>query len=224
MRGALARFGGGAPVVSAIEGTRVADATNGTIFTHAHTWDAVGAGRVLIVALSCITNSSPTSATTVTIGGTSMTALIQKSQAGGGGAACSELWAAYVPTGTSGNTVVTMNTSQFNCTTAVYTLYNVKSLTPTFTGSFGQSTGTVQTVASCTVSPGGVILATGCANTATAWTGFSPLTQIGVSGVVESSLQVGTAWDLAANFSGPASVTLTNVSTDRQTLVVASLR
>lgn len=213
--------GGG---IEIIQGSRVADPANGTIFTHAHTWGAIGSGRVLLVTLSTITNQAGTNALSVSIAGIPCTRLILKSQSGGGGSSCSEIWAAYVPTGTAGNVVVTMNTGQFNCTTAVFTLYNVNSLTPTFTGSFGQSSGTVQTVPNCTVSPGGVILATGCANTTAAWTGFAPLTQIGVSGVVEASLQVGTAWDLAGDFSGPASVTLTNASCDRQTLVVASLR
>jgi len=159
----------------------IADVAN----THTHSGLKFGpesSDRILIVTLSNEDNSDG-HLTNVTIGGVPATRLVRRffnQNFPTTATPSSEIWAAQVPTGTSGSVVLNFNTggNAWDSAVAVYAATGLRSMTPTATagGDDVSHFGTLNL--SATVQGGGFVIATayfegtGAATSAT-WTGIT---------------------------------------------------
>jgi hypothetical protein len=94
------------------------------------------AGRAIFVVLVGKAGSAvPTGATSVTIGGVAATLIITESRNNGANTMSSStsIWGAFVPTGTTGDVVITYNKAMQTVGMAVYRAVDLPSLTPTST-------------------------------------------------------------------------------------------
>lgn len=136
-----------------------------TTYTFTVSFGSVAPGRLIVVGVGTRFNGQSVSA--LTIGGISATRV--KSQESTFNSA--ELWAAYVPTGTSGNVVVTWSAATTKCAISVYRLLNLQSSTPTDTA--GSTTDPLSVIIG--VKDGGVVVAFsfGGVNGTNTWTGLT---------------------------------------------------
>lgn len=144
------------------------------------------AGRYIVVAAHC--NSGTTvgfGLSSVTVGGVAATIVVQQNNASGGFSGCSALAIAAVPTGTTGNIVVTWSHGAARCEIQAYRLTGIASATPADTKSSTASDPT----ASLDVPAGGVAIGAGCtsANTIATWTGLSEDSDAVVEGTLTST-------------------------------------
>jgi len=92
--------------------------------------------RVIIVGFAAKAGSPmPTGATGVTIGGVTATLIVTESRNNGANtmSSCSSIWAAVVPTGASGDVVVTYSKTMQTVGLAAWRAYDLPSLSPTST-------------------------------------------------------------------------------------------
>jgi hypothetical protein len=99
------------------------------------------ASRLVVVAVKANRNAvGANSVSSMTIGGVAATKAVDE---GGADRFIVEIWYASVPTGTTGDVVVTFANAQTDCGVLVYALYNLRSTTPTDTGSGGAGSLTI---------------------------------------------------------------------------------
>lgn len=115
-------------------------ATDATAYTYsAMSFGAAFAGRVLVACLGARRNSAA-SISSVTIGGVTATNVITANNTGGG-ADIAAIYAAVVPTGTSGDVVVTYSGTMLRAACTLYSLRYVGGITAADTGSDTTLTG-----------------------------------------------------------------------------------
>lgn len=221
MSRAIHKMRGGAQIITAIDGGRVDEAANLSVYTIAQTWAAVGPGRVIVANVMSTGIAGGTTLNSVTIGGISATILVAIMDTGD--VTIAAIAVAFVPTGTSGDVVVTFSSQMVHCSVDVVTLYNVASVTPTFTGTDTTNISSSVSVASVTVESGGVVLGSVGRNATTAFT-WSNLTERSDDIVDLGSRRAGTAFDVAADFTSPSTVSVSSGSLQRFAVAVMSLR
>jgi hypothetical protein len=204
--------------------TNVANATSGSnlsSYTFTVNFGATGSNRHIVVGVYQSGSAGTTrTISSMTIGGIGAT-LITRSAVNNGAASISgscALFYASVPTGTSGNVVVTLNAAASNAAISVFAAYNLN------TGvTFSNSVVNSNTVGAGSATAKGVGVGFSVAwqgSPTFSWTG---LTAIWNSGAIENAVAVGSA---AAAFSTSSSLTTTGTKSagTSQCLSVAYLR
>lgn len=132
------------------------------------------------VAVAVAARSGPTGTiSSVTIGGQSATQAVTV----GSSAQTGDIWIAAVPSGTTGDVVVTFSTGQARCTIAVYRLTGIGGVTPDDTDTDTVAAGNVMQLDALSVPANGVAIALVASNTASSiswtWTGLTEDTDTG---------------------------------------------
>ncbi len=201
--------------------TNVAHDTQNTALT-TYTFSSLSLGaadatRRIVVAIAGQRLGSPAAVSSVTIAGISAS-LVASRQTGNGNDHTVEIWSAAVPTGASGNVVVTFNTGHLRCSVSVFRLLDAAA-TAHATSSATNSSAAVS--ASIDIPAGGVAIAAAYnnGNTTYTWTNLTERTDQGGSGVNTFS----TACDDFAAAQAALSITATQASNNPpQALVIAS--
>ncbi len=112
----LIGFGAGVGAAAVAFTTSAVDAVNATAFTFSdHSLGVAGSNRKIVIAVFGVgTTASSRLVSTLTIGGVSATLAIAVQNSSEDHYAC-EIWYATVPTGTTGDVVVTWNAAMGNC-------------------------------------------------------------------------------------------------------------
>lgn len=118
---------------------------------------AEGGNRQIIVGISSSVGTSGRTVSSVTVAGVSATSLVFR-DSGGGSSRISALWIANVPTGATGNIVVTFSGSMARAGITVYAGRNLTSNTPQATNNDANTTGAALTL-SLTGTTAGFIVA-----------------------------------------------------------------
>ena len=143
---------------------------NNTVYTFStENLGAAAASRKIVVSIGASTTSAGLSGSSVTVGGISAT--LVKAQQSSGGNNASELWEAAVPSGTSGDVVVTWGTG---CTECGIGLWRVLNASDTYTDNAG--TPLDNTNVSIDGPAGGIAIGsrwTGGGASTTIWTGLT---------------------------------------------------
>jgi hypothetical protein len=165
------------------------------------------------IALVKWRRATPTTLTSVTIGGVTASLVKERNYDSGGGAGSTtglSIWVANVPAGTTADLVVTLAATVLRC---AYALATVNGINPTATDT-AEATGADPLVASIDVAEDGVIAAV-AANGNTATGAWSSLTE-DVDANVEASSWYGVAYhdDAAAESNRAISCDLTGTITD----------
>lgn len=172
------------PIAATITPTDNAiQSTVSTTHTYAgRTFGVAFTGRVIAVAFGLQPNSATITTCSSTIGGIAATQAIFATQSNRKDVA---IYAAFVPTGTTGTIAITCDQDIFGSTISVYSLANIASVTATNTGSNNANPATV----ALNISAGGVAIgsvADDGAGTYT-WTNLSENTDTGFGSAVVSS-------------------------------------
>lgn len=132
------------------------------------------AGRYVIVSFTGTNVSASRSVSSVTIGGVTATQLLSSGASGGGAFIDFAVYIAKVPTGTTGDIVITWSAAQLRCGYAVWAATGVLSTTAVDTASGSTATSTAQTRDVNTLLGGAVIgsSTTNSSGTAT-WAGLT---------------------------------------------------
>jgi len=196
------------------------DNSSSSLTTYTFPAQSLGAadpGRRIVVAASGQRLGSPSGVSSLTIGGVSASPVVAR-QTGNGNDHTVEFWAAAVPTGTSGNVVVTFNAGHLRCHVSVFRLLDAAA-TAHDTDSATNSSAAVS--ASIDIPAGGVALAAAFdnGNTSYAWTNLTERWDIGSGSLNTFS----SAADAFASAQTGLSITATQASNNApQALVVAS--
>ena len=197
----------------------------GTATNYTFSSQAIGtadAARVVVVCVSGYSSTQDNTISSLTIGGVSA-ALVVNAGVGDSAEFMNEIWAAVVPTGTTGDVVVNNNNSCLRQSISVYALYGASGATASYT-----QTDATQTAPSATISvpSGGVLIGATSGNTSSSpktftWTNLTE----DVDQLIESEQQHGSASDLHATTGGSVTVTATQdsaASADSSSLALAS--
>lgn len=118
------------------------------------------ATRRIVVAVG-VANSTPPTVTALTVAGVSAASPVAQLGAAGAFRVSSSIWIADVPTGTTGDIVITLSGASFRCGIGVWAVYDLASSTATATGSSTSSTASENV----NVSAGGVLIGYSCSFT-----------------------------------------------------------
>ncbi|MBN9497866.1 MAG: hypothetical protein J0H39_14005 [Alphaproteobacteria bacterium] len=201
--------------------TNVAHDTQNTALT-TYTFSSLSLGaadatRRIVVAIAGQRLGSPAEVSSVTVAGISASR-VKVQQTGNGNDHTVELWAAAVPTGTSGNVVVTFNTGHLRCSVSVFRLLDAAA-TAHATSSATNSSAAVS--AAIDIPADGVAIAAAYdnGNTTYTWTNLTERTDQGGAG----NNTLSTACDDFASAQSARSITATQASNNApQALVIAS--
>lgn len=116
------------------------DTANGSSYTFSsQNLGTADAARYIIVGIGARWGAAPTSVTSVTVGGVSATEVVQLGPAGNVAA----IYIAAVPTGTTGDVVVTLSDTMLRCVIHLYRVVNIASATASDTDSNAAATPTM---------------------------------------------------------------------------------
>lgn len=154
----LIGFGAGSSGRSYSYNASSADATTLTVYTFSsQDLGLSGQDRIVSVLITAERASgTPSSITTVTIGGVSATSRISQTSDSG----IAAIYTAAVPNGSTGDIVVTFGQDQGNCAISIISMYGLSDAGAAIAGGTGSSTTDNGTIALTTVS-GAIVL--GCA-------------------------------------------------------------
>jgi len=182
---------------SAVDGTNAASHTFSS-----KTFGDASASRVIAVAISSSGVTSNATISSVTIGGVSATRRVGGSPTSGG--LVIEIWSASVPTGTSGDIVVTHSGTKDHCGIGWWRLTSVGSVSVT-DATVGSDTSPY--TATIDVTAGGVVLAMATGNSAATFTWSGGGIAENYDGTIEGNYTHSGASELSA--SGGSGVTYT---------------
>jgi len=190
-RAALDAAAGGGGLFSLAWLTSATDSSSTNPVTYAGlSFGAADTDRIIAVYIAS-RQTTVNTITGVTIGGVSATAVTgTAAQVNGTNGACCQIWQAAVPTGTSGNVVVTYGAAP---TRSVVSLYRIITVTPTATSGNSDSQTTLTSVGTAVTVPSGGGAIAGAAEQANTNTfTWSNATQ-DVQGAIAGSQQYTTA-------------------------------
>lgn len=134
--------GGGGPVaITQTDHGESATDSNTYTFT-ARALGTAQADRRIIVALSMRVAGTTTTVSSVTVAGISATQVVSSPNNGGGNTTLAELWVAAVPTGTTGDVVITFSATVLRCGSNVWRMVGSASSTASATGTSTADPGT----------------------------------------------------------------------------------
>jgi len=175
--------------------------------------------RRMIVGVSAPANTNFGTITGMTIGGVTATQLVQTEDADG--YSDFAIYGADVPTGATGDVVVTLSASPDRCGIAIFATTGILSLTPTDTGTV--NTASVDLTDSINVSSGGIIVGfVSCENASNAWT-WTNLTER-VDDIITSASSASAASDAYASAQSVSVTAATTGTKTRQGLLLVAMR
>lgn len=182
---------------------------------------AADSGRFMVVGVYAAANSDFGNITGVTIGGVTATQLVQIEDALGDSDFA--FYGASVPTGTTGDVVVTLNAAPDRCGVAVFRVVKLLSTTPT--AATGANTGSAPVSANIATTSKGILIGfAGIENNASTWTWTNMTEQVDTAVGSGGTSMTGASDNISVG-SASLSVTATPSSpASRQGLLLVAMR
>ena len=192
--------------------TPAANTTSQTTYTFSSaSFGSAASVRVIVVAFASRANTTGRTISSVTIGGVAATAAAVGNYSSGGASDFAAIYYAELPSGTTGDVVITFSAAMLRCALQVFRMTGQDSVTPSATAT--DTTGDPMDGDVNVVAGGAAVgvSATGGASGGTVWTGLTESTDTAIFGTHEWSTAFAeisaaeTPRDISANI--PASVT-----------------